>query len=204
MAAGVSKAFPGAEQRDDMFHAVYRMGLVRPLLEKAAWTALERLVEAEEVLAQVKRERLPVQSATQKLRHATKRFDEAAERHDRFEVLMKQATEEMSFIGTDSGKLRNGDEQAVKIIKIADQIVALGGKKIRKVGRYLKNRAPGLASYMDHLAVKLGALAETYGTEIVVLGCRLWRCIRDHNRASRWDKHQDRFELEDVKPVCTL
>ena len=46
IAAGVSKVFPEAEQRDDCFHALYEMNKVRRVLERRAYGAIEREVEA--------------------------------------------------------------------------------------------------------------------------------------------------------------
>jgi len=188
LAAGVTKAFPEAEQRDDAFHAIYNMGKVFFRLEKSAWAAMERLCEAERELERVRRQRLHTASASQTLYHARKHFYEAAERHARFEALMKQAREAMMFIGWNSLTPRCGDEQASKLKEIATQMAEIGGKKVRASARYLKNRAPGLALYMDELGGKLSVLAKLYGAELVGLCCQFWRAAKDHERAKNYEK----------------
>ncbi len=190
LAAGVSRAFPAAEHRDDTFHAVYAMRKVLGRLEKSGWAAMERLHEAEVELARAKREREWTASASQRLWRARKNFDEAAGRHDHFEALMKEAREAMEFVGWDSLVPRRGDAQAAVLKDIAERMGTLNGKKIRGVARYLKNRAPGLARYMDELGDRLAALADIYGTEVVGLSCQLWRCAKDNEGAKRWDKRK--------------
>ena len=50
IAAGVATAFPNAEQRDDCFHAHYEMGKLRIQLERRAYGAIAREIEAAELL----------------------------------------------------------------------------------------------------------------------------------------------------------
>ena len=188
LAAGVTKAFPDAQQRDDSFHAIYEMGKVQQRLEKTAWGAMIRQEKAEKKFDRACREGLNRRSLAQHLRSANSHFDKVVDLHDSFESLMKEAAEEMSFIGFDSLIPRRGAEQEAKIIDIADRMAALGGKKITSVATYLKNRAPGLASYMDDLADKLSILADKHGATVVGLCCQFWRCNQDLSRANRWNK----------------
>ena len=46
IAAGVREVFPEAEQRDDCFHALYEMNKVRRCLERRAYGAIGREIEA--------------------------------------------------------------------------------------------------------------------------------------------------------------
>lgn len=194
LAAGVSKAFPGAEHRDDSFHVIDRLGQVRQKAEKRAWAAMERLEAAMVKMRQDRQNRQPLQSAAQQLRVAIEKFNKAAEQHDQFEVLMKETIEAMSFIGLDSIQLRDGKQQADKITVIAEQMRALGnkrskiGKCIRGAARYLKNRAAGLSCYMDHIKEKMSRLSSKYNPMLVGLICQFWRCSRDLKRANRWNR----------------
>lgn len=92
------------------------------------------------------------------------------------------------FIGWESLTPRCGDEQAAKLKDIARQMVEIGGKKVCASARYLKNRAPGLALYMDELGDKLSVLAKVYGPELVGLCCQFWRAANDHESARRYEK----------------
>jgi hypothetical protein len=188
LAAGVTQAFPAAEQRDDAFHALQAMSKARRRLEQRGWATMERLLEAEREHRRCQREAEWTASASQQVRHARERFEEAAGRHDRFEALMQEAKEAMEFIGRDSPAWRNGDEQATRIRDIAEGMASLGGKKVRGVARYLSNRAPGLARYMDELGDRLSSLAETYGAEVVGRSCQLWRLAKDTRGAPRRDR----------------
>jgi hypothetical protein len=188
LAAGVTQAFPAAEQRDDAFHALQAMSKARRRLEQRGWATMEQLLEAEREHRRCQREGEWTASASQRLRHAREHFEDAAGRHDRFEALMQEAKEAMEFIGLDSPAWRDGDEQAARIRDIADGMASLGGKKVRGVARYLSNRAPGLARYMRELGDRLSTLAETYGAEVVGRSCQLWRLAKDVRRAPRRDR----------------
>lgn len=50
IAAGVTQIFPGAEQRDDCFHAHYEMGKLRIYLERRAYGAIAHEMNAEQQL----------------------------------------------------------------------------------------------------------------------------------------------------------
>jgi hypothetical protein len=153
---------------------------------------MEALHEAEREHRRCQRAGEWTASASQRLRHARNHFEDAAERHDRFEALMQEAKEAMVFIGLESPAWRDGDEQAARISDIADRMTALGGKKVCGVAKYLKNRAPGLARYMGELGARLSALAEVYGTEVVGLACQLWRLAKDAEGGPRRNRAKPR------------
>jgi hypothetical protein len=57
-------------------------------------------------------------------------------------------------------------------------MLMLGDKHCRKAGRYLKNRAEGLALHADELSRVLGTVSSVFGQRSVELSClilRLWR-----------------------------
>ena len=192
LAAGVTTAFPQAEQRDDSFHAIWKMGQVQQWLEKKGWFQMEQLVEAEENVEKARRKGTTLYSASQKLRRVRERYEEVVRRHDEFERLKREAIDAMEFIDLDSMALRHGAAQAAKLEAIADKMAALGGKKVKSLARYLKNRAPGLAAYIDRLWEKLDALGDEFGGDVVGVCAQLWRRAHEHRRGPQWKKREHR------------
>ena len=203
--AGVDKAFPQAQQRDDAFHALQMMTKQRRRMEKYAWSTMEGQLKAERELDKARRTPQPLQSATQKHRHANAKCEEAMAGHDQFEALMHEAAEAMQFIALDDLSPRRGEEQAMALEDVAARMDTMTGKKIKAVARYLRNRAPGLAVYMDDLGDALGRLAAEVGAEAVGLCCQLWRRAQEHAKASKWDKREhQRAALRLVQRLLTL
>jgi len=155
LAAGVSAVFPNAQQRDDAFHVRWQMGQVQQRLEKQALAALAELLAAEDAYEKARTGPEPRYSVGQTVRRAREEFDRRSDRLDAFERLAAEAGEAMEFIGFDTESKRCGGRQAEIIVAVAERMAALGGKRVRQVARYLKNRAAGLAVYMDDLWQKV-------------------------------------------------
>lgn len=91
IAAGVSKVFPQAEQRDDCFHALYEMNKVRRTLERRAYGAIERETQALVRLGKIRcYETERRQAAKRGLSRATGECVEAVARFDVFEAAMNK------------------------------------------------------------------------------------------------------------------
>lgn len=188
LAAGTTAVFPDAEQRDDCFHAIWKLGQVQQWLEKKGWSQMAELIDAEEAFQEAQRKGHPLYSPSQKLRRTRERYQKVVKRHDEFEKLKNEALDAMQFVGFTGNTRRTGAQQAAKLEDIADRMAALGGKKIKSVAIYLKNRAPGLAAYIDALWEKLETLAEEIGGDVVVASCQLWRRAQELRRASHWNR----------------
>ena len=202
LAAGVNMAFPQASQRDDIFHAIYRLKEVRRWLERKAWAEMERFLADEQAFKKVQAEEWPHYGASQKFRRAREQFEAVVDRHDEFERLMNEAIDAMEFADLETGSLRTGNEQAARIKAIADCMATLGGKKIKTVARYLKNRAPGLALYIDELNANLAHLTPRWSPELVHACCRFWRLGQEHRRGGSWKRK--RFVLEARSTVAAI
>ncbi|MFH0901121.1 MAG: hypothetical protein V2A73_10885 [Pseudomonadota bacterium] len=192
IAAGVEKVYPGAEQRDDCFHAKYEMGKVRHRLEQKAYGGIASEEEARRALAEERKRGRDIRSAAQQLRRAEERCQQKMELHDAFERAARQAEEAMEFVDLQIGRRRTSQELESGVVKAADQMLALDDRHCRRVGRYLRNRAPGLALYMVELGEQLCRLDVTYGTDNVDLACVVLRLafdLREHRR--RWNWHRE-------------
>jgi len=188
LAAGVTKALPQAQQRDDIFHAIHRLKEVQQWLEKKAWGAMEQFLAAEKAYEHAREHEWPHYGASQKFRRAREQFEAVVDRHDAFEVLMNEAIDAMEFADLATGALRSGSEQAARLEAIAGCMTTLGGKKTRTVARYLKNRAPGLALYIDELNEKLAGLSPRWSPELVRACCRFWRLGQEYRRKGKWGR----------------
>lgn len=199
IAAGVTQSFPDAEQRDDCFHAHYEMGKLRVHLERRAYGAIAREMDAEKQLA---RERFGVHnrsrkaSRVQKLRVARNKCIEALQLHDEFETAMRQVQEAMEFADSVTGELRTADQMQAEIQVAAKKMVDLGHKKCAKVGRYIHNRAPGLASHMIALKAEFDEIATRYGEEATQHASRVYRLALDLKHQRRpWERVQQKESL---------
>lgn len=206
IAAGVTQIFPGAEQRDDCFHAHYEMGKLRIYLERRAYGAIAREIDAEQQLG---RERYGVDnrsrkaSLVQKLIAARKRCIEALELHDAFEVAMREAQEAMEFADSTTGQLRTAEQMQVMIQNAAEQMIELGNKKCAKVGRYIFNRAPGLASHMAALSTEFTEIMARYGKDATEQANLIYRlAIELRHRRRSWEQAHQKHRIRQA--IATL
>lgn len=203
IAAGVATAFPNAEQRDDCFHAHYEMGKLRTQLERRAYGAITRELEAEELLEREKYNRRSNRSKragrAQQLGWARKKCQEALVLHDTFECAMREAQEAMEFADPYTGQLRTAEQMQKAIRSAAEKMMALENKKCTKVGRYIYNRAPGLASHMDALHEQFARVIAKYGEPATQSACLAYRLALDlqHQRRA-WNRAKQKRRLREV------
>jgi hypothetical protein len=185
--AGVREIFPDAEQRDDCFHAHYEMGKVRRILEQRAYGAIVR--EQEAACKVEKLRRTGRGEARQKLvaqrEWARRQCTEALELHDRFEVAMAQVQEAMELIDLERGELRTAEQAQIALEQAAETMKGLDESRCQKVGKYIFNRASGLARYMTELLGLLAPLVARHGMQAVCLACVVWRLVFDLGRGRR-------------------
>jgi hypothetical protein len=203
IAAGVATAFPNAEQRDDCFHAHYEMGKVRTQLERRAYGAIAREIEAEELL---EREQTSLRSNRSKragrarqLGWARQKCQEALALHDAFECAMREVQEAMEFADPHTGGLRTAEQMQTAIQSAAERMMALENKKCVKAGRYIYNRAPGLASHMGALHEQFTTVVATYGQAATQWACLAYRLALDLQHQRRpWDRLCQKRRLRDA------
>jgi hypothetical protein len=197
IAAGVSRVFPDAQQRDDCFHAFYKMAQLKQYLERRGYGAITKVEEAGEKLAKMRRTgRGDLAEAEARLRAAREKCEKALELHDTFEAAMRDAMEAMEFIDLATGSIRTAGGMEAALEAAADKMLALDHKHCVKVGKYIGNRAAGLALYMNDLRVALDALAERYGDPAIRLSGLVFRLVHDLEIRKRpWDRRRDQQYL---------
>jgi hypothetical protein len=193
IASGVSEVFPEAEQRDDCFHAFYKMGRLLQHLERRAYGAITQLDEAQAKLEKAKKtgrgDRAKLRRA---LRNAQTHCDKMLKNHDDFEVAMREAMEAMEFIDLETGQIRTSEQMETAIKGASKKMMAIPHPQCVTVGRYIGNRAAGLALYMAELKSHLEGLAQEYGDVAVRLACLIYRLTHDlESRIRPWDHHRD-------------
>jgi hypothetical protein len=195
--AAVAQVYPRAEQRDDCFHALYLLGQVAGRPERKAYGAIS---EAEQARAKLGQCRRSGQGNRQRLEGqlgaATRRLNRAVELHDRFERAQRRAQEAPEVADLASGSLRQGAQMRAEITAAAQEMLMLGDKHCRKAGRYLKNRAEGLALHADELSRVLGTVSSVFGQRSVELSClilRLWRGMS--SKSQPWRRYEARAPL---------
>lgn len=196
LAAGVSAAWPQAEQRDDLFHAVYLIGKEAAHLERRAYgtiAALDVLVNRH-ATAKTDAQRRGLGEA---IRAARGQMDEAIARYDHFEALRREAARVLALTDRGSGALRRSDEVISTLTRIGNEMEALGGRRVVKVAGYLRNRATGLGLYLDALKLRLDAATEAAGGKASVDAVlRAYQASLEVAQGGpRWDRPARRDEL---------
>ncbi|MCP3920401.1 MAG: hypothetical protein GY711_33150, partial [bacterium] len=132
LAAGVSAAWPSAEQRDDLFHAVYDMGKLARRLEGKAFGAIARVEELLDKRSKARTEKRR-RSLGQLIRRRTESMDAAIARYDAFEALRREAAGVLKLTDRGSGRLRTSAEVRDALIRIAGEMTELGSDRICKL-----------------------------------------------------------------------
>ena len=132
LGAGIRACGSGVNELDDLFHAVYKMGREADRLAQAAYRAMSHVEDLLHKSARAKTEPQR-QSLGQKRRRARVHTVAAINRCDDFEALRREAQEELEHRDRGRGVLR-----------ISKDMMELGGKRSRSIGRYLGHRAKGL------------------------------------------------------------
>jgi hypothetical protein len=197
IAAGVSRVFPDAEQRDDCFHAFYRMAKLKQYLERRGYGAINREQEAEKKLKKIRETgKGNLDQAEEKLDVAKRNCAETLALHDGFETAMREVMDAMEFIDLETGHIRSADEMEAAVKAAADKMLTLNHKHCVKEGKYIGNRAAGLALYMGEMKNELDALAKQYGESPIRLAGLVFRLTHELRIQNRpWDRHRDEQHL---------
>jgi hypothetical protein len=178
IAAGVTAVYPEAEQRDDCFHAKYETGKVRRRLEQTAYGAIHREMEAEQAVYKASRKiGGNVRKAAGLLASARKKCREAIERFDAFDRAAKMSSDAMEFVDLETGHIRGAEEIRTGVESAATAMQESAFEPAHKVGKYLANRAAGLARYMEVLGEQLHEIGEHFGPKQVALACIIWQLL---------------------------
>ena len=178
IAAGVSEVFPEAEQRDDCFHALYEMNKLRRILERRAYGAIAREVEA---LSRLRRIRACQQeqrvNAKRALSTASHECVQAVERFDVVNAAMDKLRAAIECVDIESHQLHCPEQVQAMVEQVADTVAGLEVRNAAKLAKYLRNRAPGLALAQASLLPKLQDLGRDYSLDAVSLGCVVWYLV---------------------------
>jgi hypothetical protein len=190
--AGVSEVFPGAEQRDDCFHACYEMGKVRQRLERRAYAAIGREQDALNTLRRTRaKDRKQRRSLKQKLAWAQRQCRQAIAQFDAFEQAQHHAQAAMNWIDLNTGERRHAEQVRRGIEHAAEAIRRVAQPGCKKVATYLSNRAPGLALYAAELDSQLTALGAEYNEKSVSLACVITQLVDDlHHHRRPWQRRE--------------
>ncbi len=214
IADGVNRVFPDAEQRDDCFHAHYEMGKRRLILERRAYGAINKELEAQDKLEKAQqsgRDSLKAQDKSEKAQqgrrdslkeleaslHAARQWClHTMEVHDIFEQSMREVQDAMEFVDLQTGQIRTALEMRTTIEAAAGKMQAMNDESCKKVGTYIFNRAPGLVLYMNEIAKQFNMLAVQNGVQAVQLAAVVWRLVDDLRKGRRsWSRLHDEKHL---------
>lgn len=174
------------------------MSKVSRRLEQKAYASIAAEMEAERELEKFKH---GLRGGGNKRRSFDTRLGQARRRclltlelHDAFARAAEEAREALEIIDLDTGRLRDADEMEHKLLAAAQAMQGLADVHCARVGKYIRNRAPGLALYAVEFRTALAQLATAYGDEPVRLACIILRLdleLRGRGRmGSRFERRQ--------------
>ena len=198
LAKGVTNCWTSAEQNDDLFHAVLLMGREAYHLERRAYKSLGQEYELEEKRSRAnpkKRRKLG-----QQVRRARERCEQAIDRFDRFESLHREALQVLELSTPGSGQLHTCAQVVETLTRVADEMESLGGGRIGKVARYIRNRAPGLGRYLEDLGQRLLEVTDQAGgPEVMEATVRAYQAgLMVGRKAPYWEQRARKQELSDA------
>ncbi len=199
LAKGVGDCWPGVQENDDLFHATYMMGREAFHLERRAYSVIAGVDALARKRAKAKTEK-ERRSLGQKLRRKRERERTVIERYDSFEALRREAERVLELADRGSGQLRRSSEVVQVLTRVAGEMMKLGTARIRKVARYISNRAEGLGRYLDDLGDRIEAAVEPAGGRPAVEAVtRAYQASLSHSKGGpRWDRRARTQELEEA------
>ena len=198
MAGAVSELWADTEQRDDCFHAVWEAGKLHRTLETAAYKAIARvdtLLEQRAGLvgaSSTDRRRLG-----QHLRQARAQMNRRIARFDRYTELTGYLRDLLKVCVRGRGRLQERTCVEKGLVWVGAALFQLGTKACRALGKYIANRAAGLASYLDALSIGLQAAVAANSQAGVDAMVRCWQASLEVQQGGpKWDRAARRTELE--------
>ena len=173
------------------------MAKLKQYLERRGYGAINREQEAEKKLMKIRETgKGNLDQAEEKLDVAKRNCAEVLALHDDFETAMREVMDAMEFIDLETGHIRSADEMEAAIKTAAAKMLTLNHKHCVKEGKYLGNRAAGLALYMGEMKNELDALAEQYGESPIRLAGLVHRLTHElHIQNRPWDRRRDEQHL---------
>ena len=190
IAAGVTAVFPGADQRDDAFHALHEMGKAARKLESAAWAAIAAEYRIEDEIAA-----LPVgnksvtgtlKSLRGKLTKARRDTQRRAGRFDDFCRARAKVREAMELVDLKAGALREPKQMRAAIKAGGEAMKQLGHAEATRVGKYIVNRTDGLESHAEEAVERLHEVACEHSLRAVELAAVVVRLTALARRSRPW------------------
>lgn len=198
IASGVETVFPEAEQRDDCFHALYEMGKVAQRLENIAYGKIAAEEKARDDLEKLRRTgkgKHSRQSLAIKLAHVRKRTNKAIDRYDGFVAAQRMAEEALHFVDLETAQLRTPRRMERALKKAGELMIEVKYEKAKTVGRYIINRAPGLAIHMKSLRKNLATVGRKYGSVAMRTGSVVYRLCNEIDRPREKYRQKERVEM---------
>lgn len=204
LAKGVEEAFPGIEQRDDVFHAVLKFGQARFYLERRALGAISNEYACEEKRRKATDEAVR-RRAEDDLQKAKEHAARAVERFDDFEKLCIEAELLLKLTRPHTGDLYSAEEVSSGLKRIGLAMMDIRGDHAHSAGRYLKNRAPGLALHLQALRQEILKVTEAAGGEALTnAATRLYQAALDA-KSKAGPEPRRRAAIEELRAaICNL
>jgi len=204
MAEAATVVWPEAEQRDDLFHALYHLNNTARFLNNAAYRAIKSVDDIDKKLQRAKG-----RAARDKLRklrrESAARMEESIKRFDTFEEIKEAVEQVLRLCDPGRHQIRTAQDVRRRLPPLADRLERLGDKHAAKVGRYLRNRVEGLCSYLDRLSDELALCAKRVGHEALVPAMvRAYQANLLAGRGPRWHREVCQAELTEAVRDCLV
>ncbi len=193
MASGVSEVFHDAEQRDDVFHALYESYKALSKLESKAYDHIGReAIAYDNIFKSLAYHR---EWLFELYINEREKCDYAIEKYTCAEKALQCLHAAISSVNLKTGQLQT-QKSAQYLLKDAVELFRdTGNADCLKVAVYLENRLVGLTLATKALHEKLTDLFDQYSETSVSLACRFFERLRVLKDANRWQSQTLTCEL---------
>ena len=193
IAAGVTTVFEQAQQRDDVFHALYIAAKAVRRVEQRAYYYITQEETAYQAISPTITED-PDDTFGQWLR-ADNQCDKAIERYEHAERALHLLHATFSCVCRKTGKLMTTEMAQTRLARATLLLRRAAHKECNKAATYLVNRLDGLTLATQALHDKLQGCIARYSQQPVELACRFFECRRELAKAG---KHKQQRLIQEM------
>ncbi len=193
IAAGVTTVFEQAQQRDDVFHALYIAAKAVRRVEQRAYYYITQEETAYQAISPTITED-PDDTFGQWLR-ADNQCDKAIERYEHAERALHLLHATFSCVCRKTGKLMTTEMAQTRLARATLLLRRAAHKECNKAATYLENRLDGLTLATQALHDKLQGCIARYSQQPVELACRFFECRRELAKAG---KHKQQRLIQEM------
>ncbi len=186
MAKGVKDTYPLAEQRDDVFHALYITSKAVSKVEKRAYRLINDEAKQQKIMLKTEKTTSEIQDELrQALQEVSEKCNKAIERYAHGEQALKQLHHALLSVHTEKEiKLMSPDAAQSILTQSVNLLEKARHPECDDAARYIRNRLTGLTLATADFYQKQLLLCQEYPEDMVALSCYFFEYKRTLKKMS--------------------